>query len=65
MITPLFHEIGLLVQMYGDGVPARGDRNLLGSALASLVDNAIKYAGRGATVEVSAGSGVDGGSVCS
>lgn len=46
----------LLVQMYGDGVPARGDRNLLGSALASLVDNAIKYAGRGATVEVSAGS---------
>nr|WP_251373473.1 HAMP domain-containing sensor histidine kinase [Janthinobacterium sp. JC611] len=46
----------LLVQMYGEGVPARGDRNLLGSALASLVDNAIKYAGRGATVEVSAGS---------
>ncbi|STR27962.1 Sensor kinase CusS [Janthinobacterium lividum] len=46
----------LLVQMYGDGVPARGDRNLLGSALASLVDNAIKYAGPGATVEVSAGS---------
>ena len=50
----------LLVQMYGDGVPARGDRNLLGSALASLVDNAIKYAGRGATVEVSAGSDADG-----
>nr|WP_226939747.1 ATP-binding protein [Janthinobacterium sp. FT68W] len=46
----------LLVQMYGEGVPARGDRNLLGSALASLVDNAIKYAGPGATVEVSAGS---------
>jgi signal transduction histidine kinase len=46
----------LLVQMYGDSVPARGDRNLLGSALASLVDNAIKYAGQGATVEVSAGS---------
>ena len=42
----------LLVQMYGDSVPARGDRNLLGSALASLVDNAIKYAGPGATVEV-------------
>ncbi|MGK5028707.1 sensor histidine kinase [Janthinobacterium sp. MDT1-19] len=50
----------LLVQMYGDGVPARGDRNLLGSALASLVDNAIKYAGRGATVEVSAGSDEQG-----
>ena len=50
----------LLVQMYGEGVPARGDRNLLGSALASLVDNAIKYAGQGATVEVSAGSDADG-----
>ena len=50
----------LLVQMYGEGVPARGDRNLLGSALASLVDNAIKYAGPGATVEVSAGSDAQG-----
>ena len=50
----------LLVQMYGDDVPARGDRNLLGSALASLVDNAIKYAGPGATVEVSAGSDAQG-----
>ncbi|MGK5061822.1 sensor histidine kinase [Janthinobacterium sp. LB3P112] len=50
----------LLVQMVGEGVPARGDRNLLGSALASLVDNAIKYAGRGATVEVSAGSDEQG-----
>ncbi|MGK5052016.1 sensor histidine kinase [Janthinobacterium sp. RB2P8] len=50
----------LLVQIYGDSVPARGDRNLLGSALASLVDNAIKYAGPGATVEVSAGSDEQG-----
>ena len=50
----------LLVQMYGDSVPARGDRNLLGSALASLVDNAIKYAGPGATVEVSAGNDEQG-----
>ena len=50
----------LLVQMYGEGVPARGDRNLLGSALASLVDNAIKYAGPGATVKVSAGSDAQG-----
>lgn len=45
----------LLVQLYGPGLPARGDRNLLGSALASLVDNAIKYAGQGTTVEVSCG----------
>ncbi|ATD61652.1 MAG: sensor histidine kinase [Janthinobacterium svalbardensis] len=50
----------LLVQMVGDSVPARGDRNLLGSALASLVDNAIKYAGPGATVEVSAGLDAQG-----
>ncbi|PKB20620.1 sensor histidine kinase [Janthinobacterium sp. 64] len=50
----------LLVQMVGDSVPARGDRNLLGSALASLVDNAIKYAGPGATVDVSAGSDEQG-----
>lgn len=34
-------------------VHAHGDRNLLASAVASLIDNAIKYAGPGATVEVS------------
>jgi signal transduction histidine kinase len=33
---------------------ASGDRDLLASAVASLIDNAIKYAGGGATVEVSA-----------
>jgi signal transduction histidine kinase len=32
-----------------------GDRNLLASALASLLDNAIKYAGQGATIRVRAG----------
>ena len=45
----------LLVRLHAPDLPARGDRNLLGSALASLVDNAIKYAGQGATVEVSCG----------
>ncbi|MHB8849128.1 MAG: sensor histidine kinase [Burkholderiales bacterium] len=35
-------------------VLATGDRNLLGSALASLIDNAIKYAGAGSRVEVRA-----------
>ena len=50
----------LLVQLYRDELPARGDRNLLGSALASLVDNAIKYAGPGSTVEVSAGQDARG-----
>jgi signal transduction histidine kinase len=33
---------------------ASGDRDLLASAVASLIDNAIKYAGSGATVKVSA-----------
>jgi signal transduction histidine kinase len=32
-----------------------GDRNLLASAVASLLDNAIKYAGRGAVIHVRAG----------
>lgn len=35
-------------------VLAAGDRNLLASAVASLLDNAIKYAGSGSTVEVGA-----------
>jgi signal transduction histidine kinase len=39
----------------GDGsVLAAVDRNLVASAVASLIDNAIKYAGPGATVEVGA-----------
>jgi signal transduction histidine kinase len=37
----------------GPAVHTHGDRNLLGSAVANLIDNAIKHAGRGARVEVS------------
>jgi signal transduction histidine kinase len=45
--------IDLRVEMRG--APATfGDRHLLASAVANLVDNAIKYAGRGATVRVQA-----------
>ena len=33
---------------------ALGDKNLLMSALANLIDNALKYAGRGSTVQVRA-----------
>jgi signal transduction histidine kinase len=33
---------------------ALGDRDLLATAVASLIDNALKYAGRGATVELAA-----------
>lgn len=46
---------------YQEGALAVGDRNLLGSALASLIDNAIRYAGAGATVEV--GAFLDAGGV--
>ena len=37
-----------------DPVWASGDHDLLASAVASLIDNAIKYAGRGASVELGA-----------
>ncbi len=43
--------IALRLNLQGE-VRAHGDRNLLGSALASLIDNAIKYAGAGAAIEV-------------
>ena len=39
----------------GPAVLIQGDRNLLASALASLIDNAIKYAGAGASVAVRIG----------
>ncbi|HSY06024.1 MAG TPA: HAMP domain-containing sensor histidine kinase [Steroidobacteraceae bacterium] len=37
-----------------DPLWARGDHDLLATAVASLIDNALKYAGRGASVEVAA-----------
>ena len=40
-----------------------GDHDLIASAVASLIDNAIKYAGAGADVEVSAMSASDGACV--
>ncbi|MBV8210765.1 MAG: HAMP domain-containing histidine kinase [Burkholderiaceae bacterium] len=49
-------ENRIQLKLDGDGaaVPARVDRNLIASAVASLIDNAIKYAGPGTTVEVGA-----------
>lgn len=38
----------------GDGVTLTGDRQLIGQALANLIDNAIKYGGEGGAIEVSA-----------
>ena len=37
----------------------QGERNLLASAVASLIDNAIKYAGKGAIVRVRAAAGAE------
>lgn len=42
---------------------ANGDRDLLSSAVASLIDNAIKYAGAGSTVELSASDGALGATI--
>lgn len=42
-----------LVLCERDGQPALGDHDLLASAVSSLIDNALKYAGRGARIEVS------------
>ena len=54
--------ITLVRQIDGDPV-ITGDRNLLASAIANLVDNAIKYAGIGATIYVKAGEAGDAVSV--
>ena len=48
-------EMRVQLRVSSEGaVWASGDHDLLASAVASLIDNAIKYAGPGATVEVSA-----------
>lgn len=47
-------ENGIILGASGPGRPVwvTGERNVLASAVASLIDNAIKYAGRGAHVDV-------------
>jgi signal transduction histidine kinase len=48
-------EQGVLLRFSGNApVPIRGDRDLLASALASLIDNAIKYARSGVHVDICA-----------
>ena len=44
----------ILHNVPGTAVLAHGDRNLLASAVASLIDNALKYAGPGAAIAVRA-----------
>ena len=41
-----------LTLVLSPGVTVQGDRNLLASAVASLLDNALKYAGAGASIEL-------------
>ncbi|MEQ8663587.1 MAG: HAMP domain-containing sensor histidine kinase, partial [Gammaproteobacteria bacterium] len=41
------------------GQPTQGDHDLLASALASLIDNSIKYAGPGARIDVSVAADAD------
>ena len=57
-------DAGLSVHVVAAGRPATvtGDPDLIASALAGLLDNAIKYAGAGARIEVSAVA--EGESVC-
>jgi signal transduction histidine kinase len=48
-------EKNVVIEAVGqNNVSALGDKNLLGNALASLIDNAVKYGGEGATVRVGA-----------
>jgi signal transduction histidine kinase len=45
-----------LVVLSHEAVWGHGDHDLLANAVASLIDNALKYAGRGAVVELAAGA---------
>ncbi len=53
LYEPSAEEHGLLLrQMAAGPLYVRGDRDLLATALASLIDNAIKYAGRGSCIDI-------------
>jgi signal transduction histidine kinase len=57
-------ERGVRLRLTTDNsVWASGDRDLLSSAMASLIDNAIKYAGAGSTVRLSTTSSALGRSI--
>lgn len=54
---PLAEETGVrLLIMSERGVTVKGDPNLLFEAVSNLIDNAIKFAGRGSTVRVRVGN---------
>jgi signal transduction histidine kinase len=58
-------ESGIVLSASGPGHPVwvTGDRNVLASAIASLIDNAVKYAGQGAHVDVWCSADVDTSSI--
>jgi signal transduction histidine kinase len=55
--------VRLSVSPRGESVWTHGDRDLLATAVASLIDNAIKYAGPGATVELTAAAQADAAAI--
>ena len=70
LYEPFAEEAGIALRVAFDGpLPVRGSRELIGQALANLVDNAIKYTGAaaevtgGAPAEVTVSGRMVGGSV--
>jgi len=57
-------EASVLLSVRSNGpIWAKGDHDLLASAIASLIDNAIKYAGAGSSAELAATTVADGVSI--
>jgi signal transduction histidine kinase len=55
LYEPLAEEVGLALEIDVEpDLVVRAERQLLGQALANLVDNAIKYAANGRSIEISA-----------
>lgn len=60
LYEPTAEDQGVALTASGDAsVTMAGDRQLIGQALANLIDNAIKYGGDGGVIEVSAENGKD------
>lgn len=54
LYDPYIEEKQMQLQAVIEPMPMRGDNNLLFQTMANLVDNAVKYAGQGATIKVEA-----------
>jgi signal transduction histidine kinase len=61
MYEPLAEDAGVRLAVGGDAaVPARAHRQLLGRALANLIDNALRYGAAGQRIELTAEATGDG-----